>query len=54
MLVHVRLHHIASENHEKPGEKWSMRSRETFKKSLNFDKMETDLIILGSAKFKHI
>ena len=54
MLMHVRLHHVASENLKKPGEKWSMRSRETIKIHLNFDETGRDLIVLRFAKFRHI
>ena len=54
MLKHVRLHRITSRNHKKPGEKWLTLSQETFKMSLNFDKVETDRIMRASASFKYI
>ena len=54
MLIHVRLHHVASENLKKPGEKWSMRSRGTIEIDLIFHEMGRGLIVLGSAKFRYI
>ena len=54
MLKHVRLHRIASGNHEKQGEKWLTWSQENFKMSLNFNEAETDLNMRASASFKHI
>ena len=54
MLIHVRLHHVASENHEKPGEKWLIRSTETIKIDLNFDKTGRDLIVFRFTKFRYI
>ena len=54
MLKHVRLNRITSRNHKKTGEKWLTLSQETFKMSLNFDKVETDRIMRASASFKYI
>ena len=54
MWKHVILHHIAPGNGEKPEEKWSTRSMEIVKMSLNFDKTGRGLIILPYARFKYI